>query len=124
MFKWLMFAAANPAGAGTGGKAPAAGPDQLIRMLVPFALVFAVFYFVLIRPQQKQQRKHEDMLHNLKGGEQVVAAGGIVGKVLKVRDDVITLEIAKGVRIDALRSSVVRVLKAEELGAGISADNA
>lgn len=118
MFRWLMFAAAPPGGTqggagGQGVEGAAGGVDALIRMIIPFALVFAVFYFILIRPQQQQQRRHEEMLRSLSGGERVVTAGGLIGKVLKVRDDVVTLELAKGLKVEALRGSITRVLKEE-----------
>jgi preprotein translocase subunit YajC len=68
--------------------------------------MFAIFYFLLIRPQQKRAKQHKEMIEALKAGDQVVTAGGIHGKVVSVQDKVVTLEIATGVRIKISRVSV------------------
>ena len=75
-------------------------------MLVPMAAIFLIFYFLLIRPQQKRQREQEDMLKAIEKGDSVVTSGGIHGRVTGVTDDVLTLDI--GVSGDKLRVKVAR----------------
>lgn len=70
-------------------------------------IMFAIFYFLLIRPQQKRAKQHKQLIEALKIGDQVVTAGGIHGKVAALQDTVVTLEIATGVKIKVNRSSVV-----------------
>ncbi len=74
--------------------------------LIPILLMFVIFYFILIRPQQKQARKHQDFIKGLKIGDRVVTTGGIHGEVKGVTDSTITLEIADKVRIKVTRSAV------------------
>jgi preprotein translocase subunit YajC len=89
-----------------------AGPDagSPFGMLVPMLLIFLIFYFLLIRPQQRRQREQEAMLKGLEKGDDVVTAGGLHGKIVGVSDDVLTLEIAalKGerVRVKVSRSKI------------------
>jgi preprotein translocase subunit YajC len=68
--------------------------------------LFAILYFVMIRPQQKQMKEHRDLIAALKKGDEVVTQGGIFGKIYAVTDKVVTLEIANGVRVRILKSSV------------------
>lgn len=68
--------------------------------------MFAIFYFLLIRPQQKRAKQHKEMVEALKAGDQVVTAGGVHGKIVTVQEKVVTLEIATGVRIKLNRSSI------------------
>jgi len=95
--------------------APGASP---FGMLVPMAAIFGIFYFLLIRPQQKKQKETEAMLKGIEKGDQVITAGGLHGKVIGVTDDVLTLEIAnlKGVplRVKQSRSRVDHVEKAKK----------
>jgi preprotein translocase subunit YajC len=69
-------------------------------------IMFAVFYFMLIRPQQKKQREHQDMLRNLKKGDEVVTTGGIIGKIAGLTDTYATLEVQEKVRIKVVRSHI------------------
>lgn len=94
------FAMAGNAGAQQGGRP---GYETIV-MLV---LMFAIFYFLLIRPQQKRAKQHKQLLEALKVGDQVVTAGGLHGKVAALQEDVITLEVAPGVRMKFNRSSIV-----------------
>ncbi len=66
-----------------GAQAPG---DTMLRLIVPYAAVFAIFYFILIRPQQKQRKQHEETIRNLKKGDEVVTAGGIIGRVVHVKE--------------------------------------
>ncbi|MHA1107960.1 MAG: preprotein translocase subunit YajC [Alphaproteobacteria bacterium] len=81
-----------------------------IQALLPLVLIFAVFYFLLIRPQQKRAKQHKEMLGAIRRGDKVATGGGIIGTVSKVADDELTVEIAKDVRVQVLRGSVSNVL--------------
>ena len=85
-------------------------------MMVPMALIFMIFYFLLIRPQQKKQRQQEAMIKSIEKGDSAVTTGGLHGKVTGVTDDVLTLEIAalKGerVRVKVSRARIESVTKA------------
>jgi preprotein translocase subunit YajC len=81
---------------------------------VMLVVMFAIFYFLLIRPQQKRAKQHKELVESLKAGDQVVTAGGIHGKVVAVQDSLVTLEIASNVRIKISRSSIVGT-KADQL---------
>jgi preprotein translocase subunit YajC len=78
---------------------------------LPLIMVFIIFYFLLIRPQQKRQREHKIMLDNLKRGDRVVTSGGIYGTVTKIRNEVVHLEIADQIRIRIQKSAIGSVLK-------------
>lgn len=82
------------------------GGNPLITFL-PFILIFVVFYFLILRPQQKQGKERKKMLSELKRGDDIITSGGIYGKITNVsEDDVITLEIAKGLSIRITRSAI------------------
>ena len=87
-----------------GAEQQAGGGMEGIIMLV---IMFAIFYLLLIRPQQKRAKQHKELVENLKAGDQVVTAGGIHGTIVAVQDDVITLEIASNVRVKINRPSIV-----------------
>ncbi len=86
---------------------------EILASILPFVVIFGVFWFFLIRPQQKQQKEHKEMLSNLQAGDDVVTIGGIKGKVVKIKDDNIRLRISSNVDIDMIRSSIGRVIKPE-----------
>ena len=88
---------------GAGGAGGAGGGFS---MLVPLLLMFAVFYFLLIRPQQKKQRRHQDMLKSLKVGDRVMTNGGIVGTIMEGGEHFVKLEIADRVRVDIGRTYI------------------
>jgi len=98
-----MFATNAYAMAG-GAEQQAGGGMEGIVMLV---IMFAIFYLLLIRPQQKRAKQHKELVNSLKAGDEVVSAGGIHGKVTAVQDEIVTLEIASNVRIKINRSSIV-----------------
>jgi preprotein translocase subunit YajC len=83
--------------------------DSLFTFL-PMIAIFVVFYFLLIRPQQKKQKEVRAMLENLSKGDEVVTAGGVVGRIAKLGDSFIGLEVASGVEVQVQRSAVVQVL--------------
>jgi len=79
-----------------------------IMNFLPIVLIFAVFYFFIIRPQIKKQKAQAELVKSSKKGDRVIVAGGIIGKIVKEKDgDIIVLEIAKNVEIEALKSSIV-----------------
>lgn len=98
-----MFATNAYAMAGNGGQQAGGSGLEGIFMLLA---MFAIFYFLLIRPQQKRAKQHKEMIEALKAGDQVVTAGGIHGRVVAVQDKVVTLEIATGVRVKVNRISI------------------
>jgi preprotein translocase subunit YajC len=71
--------------------------------------MFAIFYFLLIRPQQKRAKQHKELVSNLKAGDQIVTAGGIHGKIATVEDTTITIEVATGVKMKLNRSAITEV---------------
>lgn len=90
--------------------APTGGPGGLIDILMPMALMFVVFYFLLIRPQQQARKKHEEMVTNIKRGDTVVTAGGIVAKVVRAPEgDEVMVEIADGVQASVVRATISNV---------------
>jgi preprotein translocase subunit YajC len=93
--------------------APAAGGDMFMTLL-PLLLIFVVFYFLLIRPQQKRAKEHQNMLKGIKSGDQVVTNGGIIGRVAKVEDGILMLDIADGVRVRCQQSMVADLVKKSE----------
>jgi preprotein translocase subunit YajC len=93
----------------TAPAAASSGTSSLMSML-PLVLMFVVLYFIMIRPQMKRQKEHKSMLEALAKGDEVVAAGGLLGKVSKLGETVVTIEIANGVEVQCQRSSVVQVL--------------
>lgn len=87
------------------GAAPAAGGG--LAGFLPIVLIIGVFYFLLIRPQTKKAKQHQEFVNSLKKGDSVVTSGGIHGKVTGLTDTIVTLEIADGVRIKVNRPSVL-----------------
>jgi len=91
------------------GAAAAQQPDPLASLILPIGLV-VLFYFFLIRPQSKRQKEHKLMLSDLQKGEEVITSGGILGKISKITDDFITLEIADNVSLTIQKSAVQTVM--------------
>ncbi len=89
---------------------------QGITSLVPLILIFGIMYFFLIRPQQQKLKEHQNMVENLRRGDQVVTQGGILGKVTKVKDAAaeVEVEIASGVTVRVVRSTIAQVLNKTE----------
>jgi preprotein translocase subunit YajC len=101
----------NDAFAQVGGTGPQGGPSlaMLLNML-PILLIFVIFYFLLIRPQQQRQKKLSQMLQTLKKGDRVLTSSGIFGTVVGVDDAKAVLRIADDVKVEFLKSSVVQVM--------------
>ncbi len=104
-----MFATpayAQAAGAGGGGA---------IMQFLPLILIFAIMYFLLIRPQQKKVKEHQKMVSELRRGDQIVTQGGIIAKVSKVKEDnELEVELTDGVKVRIVRSTVAQVLSKTE----------
>ena len=83
--------------------------------LVMFAAIFAIMYFLLIRPQQKKVKEHQKMVEALRRGDQVITQGGLIGKVTKVKEDnEIEVELAKDVKVRVVKSTIAQVLSKTE----------
>jgi preprotein translocase subunit YajC len=90
--------------------APSAGGADILMSILPFILIFVVMYFLIIRPQRTQMKRREELLKNIRRGDQVVTGGGIVGKVTKVVDDTeLEVEIAEGLKVRVVRSGISEV---------------
>ncbi|MGF1552027.1 MAG: preprotein translocase subunit YajC [Paracoccaceae bacterium] len=100
MFATPAYAQAAGGGAGAGG---------FFVQLLPLILIFVIFYFLLIRPQQKRAKEHRQMVENLRRGDNIITSGGLHGKVAKVHDDDVDVEIAEGVRVRVVKSTVAQV---------------
>jgi len=88
----------------------AGGEGSMLMSLLPFALIFVIMYFLILRPQQKRAKSHQNMIKAVRRGDTVITNGGLIGKVTKViDDDQIEVEIADGVRIRHVRSMVTDV---------------
>jgi preprotein translocase subunit YajC len=88
----------------------AGSPDQGLIAFLPMVAIFIIFYLMLIRPQQKKGKEQRAMIDALTKGDEIVSAGGIVGKVTKINENYVTLEISSGVEINMQRSAVALLL--------------
>ena len=84
--------------------------SQQIAQLLPLVVIFGVFYFIAIRPQQTQQRRYREMLGRLKKGDRVLTRGGIYGVIVELKDNRVLLELAQNVRVQADRTAVQAVV--------------
>ena len=94
--------------------APANGEASPYTGFIMLAIMFAIFYFLLIRPQQKKMKEHQSMLHRLQRGDEVVTSGGIFGRITAITDDSVTLQVADNVKIKLQKSAVQAVLTGAE----------
>lgn len=85
-----------------------AGPNLLSSLMFPIALL-VIFYFLLIRPQQRRQKQHREMVENVRKGDTVVTTGGLIGKVVKPGDDELSVELADGIRVRVVRGMIADV---------------
>lgn len=91
----------------------------VIGQFVPLILIFAIMYFLLIRPQQKKMKDHQKMVEGLRRGDQVITQGGIIGKVTKVKENnEIEVELAEGVKVRVVQNTVVSVVSKTEPAEG------
>lgn len=100
---------------------PATGPHPLIQFL-PLVLVFVVFYFLLIRPQQKRAKERQSMLDQLKRNDEVLTSGGVYGRVLELHEKIVTVEIAPKVSVRVDRQHIEAVLSGAKTSKGNGAE--
>ncbi len=98
MFITQAFAQSAPASAGS-----------LFDLFFPLAMVFLIVYFMIIRPQSKRQKEHQNMIDSLRRGDTIVTQGGLIGKIAKVEENELQIDIAKDVRITIVRSMILTV---------------
>jgi preprotein translocase subunit YajC len=102
----------TPAFAQTAG---GAGAGSALAQFLPLILIFVIMYFLLIRPQQKKVKEHRAMVEALRRGDQVLTQGGIIGKVTHVGEDgIVQIEIAEGVKVKVIRSTISQVMNKTE----------
>ncbi|MEM9971059.1 MAG: preprotein translocase subunit YajC [Pseudomonadota bacterium] len=87
----------------------AGGGDVFTSLVIPMVLIFGIMYFLLIRPQQKKLKEHQSMVDALRRGDNVVTAGGLVGKVTKVHDEEVEVEVSKGVNVRVVKHTISQV---------------
>ncbi|CAN5588864.1 preprotein translocase subunit YajC [soil metagenome] len=100
----------TPAFAQTAAGASSNSTGAMIAQFAPLVLIFVVFYFLLIRPQQKRMKEHKVKLEAVKKGDQVITGGGLVGKVVRVDEVYVDVELAQGVKVKAVKSTLTDVL--------------
>ena|SRR3972149_5806335 len=110
----MLMGIAWALGGSPGGGAGGSGGGVLGSLMLPIA-IFVIFYFLLIRPQQKTQKKHKELLSNLKKGDQVVTSGGIYGTITKIRGDVVMLQVADQVKLRVARSAIANSFGSQTL---------
>jgi preprotein translocase subunit YajC len=106
----LMLGAPEASGSG----APGGGGTQLVTMLVTFGLIIVVFYFLVIRPQNKKQKDAKKMLSSIRRGDRVVTIGGMHGSVESVKDDAVVLKVDDNVKIKFSKSAISTVLERKD----------
>jgi preprotein translocase subunit YajC len=99
----LMLMQAAPAG-------QSSGTTGLLVGILPWVLIFAIFYVLMIRPQQQKAKQHQTSIAAIKKGDEVITGGGIRGRVTKVNDEEVEVEIAQGVKIRVIKSTISQVL--------------
>jgi len=97
-------------------QAPAAGmaapqPGGMLGMALPFVIMLGIMYFLMIRPQQKRMKEHQNLLSGLKNGDEVITSAGILGTISGMSEKVVTLEVSKNVQLKVLKSQVNQVVK-------------
>lgn len=97
-----------------------AAPQQsggIIQLLVPMALMMVIAYVILIRPQRRKQREHEDRVKRVKAGDRIVTNGGIHGTIAAVKDHTFMMKVADNVKLEIEKSNIMRILNTEEVEA-------
>jgi len=100
------------------GSLPGGGQGSSFMTFLPIIFIFVIFYFLLIRPQQKQRKEHQHVLGNIKVGDSVLTSGGIYGRITGIKDSIITLEISDKVRVKVNRGHIAGVEKQDVLKTG------
>ena len=87
----------------------ASGIAFFVTNILPLIMIFAVFYFLLIRPQQRRAKEHQDRINAVQKNDDVITGGGLMGKVIKVSDEYVEVELAQGIRVKAVKSTLSHV---------------
>jgi len=95
------------------GPQPGGGQGSQLWSFLPIIFIFVIFYFLLIRPQQKRAKEHRALLENIKTGEYVLTSGGIYGRITGIKDNIVTLEISDKVRVKINRGNIAGVVKSD-----------
>ena len=114
MFESVAYAMGAPGGGAAG--AGASGGAGAFQSLFPLIIIFGIFYFLLIRPQQKKQKEHKTMLDALKKGDHVITSGGIYGTIFAITPNTVTLIVAEGVRLKVGRGFISDIAAPEDEG--------
>lgn len=107
----FLALADDPVAAGT---TAAAQPDMFGQTLFMMAVLFAIFYFLLIRPQQTQQKKHKERINALKKGDKIIGAGGIFGTIIGINEEKAVIKIGENAKIEILKDSITTILGEEK----------
>lgn len=99
--------------------AASAPQGNSLQMMVPLMLMLGIFYFMLIRPQQRKEKERRQMIDNLKTGQRVIFGGGLIGTITNVKDDIFVVKIADNVKVEVVRGAVTRVLEKGEKTADV-----
>lgn len=91
------------------GQEAAPAPGGFGQMLIPLVLIAVIFYFLLIRPQQKRMKQHREMVNAVRRGDTVVTSGGLIGKVARVSDDEIQVDLGEGTKVRVVKSTIAEV---------------
>jgi preprotein translocase subunit YajC len=94
-----------------GPKQGEGSPGDAFKMFIPMLIIFAIFYFMLLRPQQRKEKQRKKMIEEIKSGARVLFSGGIIGTVVNVKESTFIIKIAEKVKIEVARGAVVRVLE-------------
>mgnify|MGYP001039834483 FL=1 len=95
------------------GPQPGGGQGSQLWSFLPIIFIFVIFYFLLIRPQQKRAKDHRTLLESIKTGEYVLTSGGIYGRITGIKDNIVTLEISDKVRVKINRGNIAGVVKSD-----------
>ena len=109
----LIFAEAQPGTPIPAKDAPSNPMGSLSQMLIPLLLIFAIFYFMIIRPEQRRRKEHQKLLGAVKPGDHIITSGGMHGIVANVKDKTVLLRIADNVKVELQKSSIQTVLPAD-----------
>jgi preprotein translocase subunit YajC len=109
MFETVAYAMGAPGG-GAAGQQP-----SMLQSMLPLIIIFGIFYFLLIRPQQKKAKEHKTVLDNLKKGDRVITNGGIYGEVFALTPDTVTLVVAENVKIKVVKSYIAGLAGQEDI---------
>lgn len=101
---------ANLIGLGMAGGPAAEGQGSIANMMLPMVFIFGIFYFMLIRPQQRKEKERRKMIDEIKSGDRIMFGGGILGTISNVKETTFTVKIADNVKIEVSRGAVSRVL--------------